>query len=423
VIQSKISFRVGFGLASVPAIIAVSYGCSSSSSPPAATAGNDSGQQEPPTTEPDANSPTPAPEASTPAHDAGASDAGGISQKVTQTNLFADTAEGGAPHVDPNLVNPWGLAFNPGGVAWISDNGTGLATLYETTQSAPLGLVVQVPLPGGVFPEAGATPAAPSGQVFNPSATVADAGATGDFLGDLFIISAEDGTISGWASSFTDKTKAKIRVDNSASNAVYKGLVIVPSTPQVLIAADFHNGKIAVFDTNYAAVTPAAGKWVDATIPAGYAPFNVASIGTSVFVAYAKQDSVQHDDQAGPGNGAVSVFQTDGTLVKSLIAAGGVLNSPWALTTVPTGGWGALPAGALLVGDFGDGAVNAFNATTGAWIGNLVNGSGTPLALSGLWALQWGVNAPEAGTTPEQLYFTAGPNGESDGLYGYLTAQ
>ncbi len=427
--MNKSSFNMRFGvggLVALSALVAAFYGCSSSSAPVTPVESTDSG-------EPDSTTVTP------PATDAGTTpvttpDGGGdagslVLQKVTQTNLFADTVEGGAPSVDPNLVNPWGLAFNPAGIAWISDNGTGLATLYKTNVTTPLSLVVQVPLPdggGGAIYNAldSGVFSAPSGQIFNASAAVPDAGATNDFMGDFFIISAEDGTISGWSPALTDTTKAALRVDMSAANAVFKGLAIIPSTPQILLAADFHNGKIDMFDTDYApiAADAGAGKWTDPSIPTGYAAFNIATDGTNVYVAYAKQDDMQHDDLAGAGNGAVSVFDLTGTLVKSLIpqSVTNSLNSPWALTTVPTGGWGMLPAGSLLVGNFGDGAIHAFNATTGALIGTLVSGT-TPLLIDGLWSLAWGANAPEAGTLPDQLYFTSGPNMESDGLYGYLT--
>ena len=420
---------LGFcGLAGLSSLVAVFYGCSSSSGSPATNEPTDAAG------EPDSTSTTPpAGDGGTPTVTPdGGSDGGAlVLQKVTQTNLFADTGEGGAPNVDPHLVNPWGLAFNPAGVAWVSDNGTGLATLYKTNQATPVDLVVEVPLPdgggGAIYPAADAgTFSAPSGQIFNPSAAVPDAGTTGDFLGDLFIISAEDGTISGWQS--TDGTKAALRVDLSSTGAVFKGLQIIPSTPPVLLAADFHNGVIDAFDTNYVAIAAGdagASKWVDPTTPAGYGPFNIATDGTSVYVAYAKQDDQQHDDVAGAGNGAVSVFNLDGTLKSSLIkqSATNTLNSPWALTWVPAGGWGALPAGTLLVGNFGDGAIHAFDSTSGALVGTLVNASSAPLLIDGLWALAWGPNAPEAGATPEQLYFTAGPNMESNGLYGYLTAQ
>jgi uncharacterized protein (TIGR03118 family) len=327
-------------------------------------------------------------------------------------------SDGGAPNVDPNLVNPWGLAFSPTGIAWIADNGPGLATLYETSMSAPLPRVVTIPPPGG---SPAGTTAAPSGQIYNPGA------GTGDFMGDSFIFSTEDGTVIGWSNTtnpFDDAgaSTASLRFDNSTANSVYKGLAINPTTPPVLLVADFHNNRIDAFDTHYAKITPDSGTgWTDSTVPAGYAPFNIFVDSGKVYVAYAKQDSQAHDDDPGVGNGAISVFDTTGTLVKSLVKTGGALNSPWALASAPTG-WGSL-GGALLVGNFGDGHVNAYDATAGTWIGNLATSSGAALSIDGLWALTYGVSNPDAGISTSQLYFTAGPNGETDGLFGYLTTQ
>jgi uncharacterized protein (TIGR03118 family) len=398
-------------------------GCSSSSSGGAAP-GEDAGTDAPsledaPSTQ-DGTMPSTSPEGG----DAGGEETGtadggeggAIAQQVTQTNLFADTADGGAPHVDPNLVNPWGLAFSPSGIAWISDNGPGLATLYETSLTAPLPRVVTVPPPGG---SPAGTTAAPSGQILNPGASA------GDFKGDTFIISTEDGTVAGWngtADPFNDAgaSTATLEYDNSAAGAVYKGLAINPTTPAVLLVADFHNNHIDVLDRTYAKIASDGGTaWTDPSVPTGYAPFNIFVDAGKVYVAYAKQDQVAHDDAAGPGNGAVSVFDTTGTLVTSLVKSGGALNSPWGLAMAPTG-WGAL-GGTLLVGNFGDGHVNAYSPTTGAWVGNLVTGSGTALAIDGLWALTYGVSNSDAGISTAQLYFTAGPNDESDGLYGYLS--
>jgi uncharacterized protein (TIGR03118 family) len=428
------SFKLSFGACgavSAAAIAIVFYGCSSSSSSPVTPVGDDSGTDAT-APEGDSGTITPTPDSGpTATPDAGDSGAALIVQKVTETNLFADT-DAGAAKVDPNLLNPWGLAFNPTGPAWISDNHTGLATLYTTAGGgAIVPLVVQIPLPdgggGAIFPalDSGTT-SAPTGQIFNASAAVPDAGTTGDFLGDVFIISAEDGTISGWAPTLPDKTKATLRVDMSSAGASFKGLQVIPSTPPVLLAADFHNGKLDAFDTNYAPVA-ITGKWTDATVPTGYAPYNIYATTTNVFIAYAKQDAEAGDDAPGAGFGQVSEFDLNGTLVKSLIAqtAGGPLNAPWGLTTVPAGGWGSLPAGALLVGNFGDGAIHAFDATSGKLLGSLAKSDGTPLLIDGLWALTWGPNTPQAadaGTLPTQLFFTAGPNDEANGLYGYLTA-
>jgi len=424
-----------YGVVGAAAAAIAFYGCSSSSGSPVTPVGDDSGTD---ATTPVGDGSTPPPKDSGPTTTPDGGDAGtpaATLQKVTQTNLFADTDAGGAPKVDPLLKNAWGLAFNPSGPAWVSDNHSGVATLYSTTGGgAILGLVVQVPLPDGgggpLYPalDSGSN-SSPTGQIFNASATVPDAGTTSDFLGDVFIISAEDGTISGWASSLVDKTKATLRVDMSSASASFKGLQIIPSTPPILLAADFHNAKIDAFDTSYAPITAdaGAGKWTDSTLPAGYAPYNIYATSTSVFVSYAKQDAQAADDQEGDGFGAVSVFDLTGTLVKSLIkvAPSNGLDGPWGMTTVPAGGWGSLPAGALLVGNFEGGAIHAFDPTSGAMLATFALSTGAPLSIDGLWALTWGPNTPQAadaGTLPTQLFFTAGPNGEDNGLYGYLTA-
>jgi uncharacterized protein (TIGR03118 family) len=427
--MNKRSFKklgVG-GLVGLSSLAAAFYGCSSDDNNPV-TPPVDGGNQ------PDSTTVTPEPDAGdagtmTTTPDGGDAGAALVLQKVTETKLFADTVDGGAANVDPNLVNSWGLAFNPSGIAWVADNGTGLLTLYKPNSPTPVPLVVQVPLPsdaGAVYPALDSgTNAAPSGQIFNASAAVPDAGTTNDFMGDFFIVSTEDGTISGWNPSLADTTKAALRVDASGSGAIFKGLAIIPSTPPLLLAADFHNGAIVAWDTNYAKVAIAAGKWVDSTVPAGYAPFNIVVSGTNVLVAYAKQDADKHDDVSGAGNGQVSIFDATGTLTKSLIpqSATGALNSPWGMTTVPAGGWGSLTAGTLLVGNFGDGAIHAYDPSSGKLLGTMVTGAGSPLLIDGLWSLAWGPNAPEAGATPDQLYFTAGPNMEDNGLFGYLKAQ
>lgn len=408
--MNSFSARFGAcGLVGLSSLAAVFYGCSSSSSalvavPTDAGKGNETG--------------TPTPESGSVSL---------IKQKVTQTNLFADTSRG-APNGDPNLLNPWGLAFTPTGTAWIADNHAGVLTVYKANLATPLPLVVQVPLTDengdALYPalDSGML-SSPSGQIFNASAAVPDAGTTGDFKGDFFIVASEDGTISGWNPSLPDMTKAALRADKSVANAVFKGLAILPSRPPVLVAADFHNGAIDTFDANYTPIAPVTGKWKDTSVPAGYAPFNIVVSGTTVFVAYAKQDAIMMDHVAGVGNGAISVFDFTGTLVKSLVpqSSTGVLNSPWGMAFVGTSGWGSFAAGTLLVGNLGDGAIHAYNPATGSVIGTVVDSRGADLHLNGLWSLIWGPNAPDAGANPNQLFFTAGPNGENDGLFGYLT--
>jgi uncharacterized protein (TIGR03118 family) len=394
------------------AFLLLAAGCSSNSSSPGSTSSPDASSVEPgdsggttPVTE---GGTTSTPEASTPG-----SDAGLTAQMVTQVNLVADTADGGAPVVDTDITNAWGIAFNPSGPAWLADNGTGLLTIWNGKVSP---LVVTVPPPGDA-----AGPAAPSGQIFN----TALAGAATAFDGDDFIVCTEDGTVSGWQRGADGglPTTATLRIDSSGAGAVFKGLAILPTTPPLLAVADFHDNQVVTFDTTYKSVAPASGAWKDPSLPAGYAPFNVVTIGSDVYVLYALQDSEMHDGQLGPGQGALSVFSPTGTLVKSLVAAGGPLSSPWGLVQAPAG-WGSI-GGQLIVANFGNGGgINVFDPTSGAQTAFFANTSGAVLHVDGLWGLAFSpVANADAGITTSQLYFTAGPNAENNGLFGYLTAQ
>ncbi len=314
-----------------------------------------------------------------------------------ETKLVANKA-GAALKTDANLKNAWGMSYAPGGAFWVSDNGTGLSTLYDgsgNTQS----LVVGIPAAGG-----GANGPV-SGQVFNSTADFGIPGGGNAF----FIFDSEDGLITGWGGA----ANASVLVDRSASGAVYKGLAIGTSGgAKFLYAANFNSGFVEVFDKNYTLTK----SFSDPNIPAGYAPFNVSNLGGLLYVTFAKQDGAKHDDVAGVGNGYVDVFQTDGTLVSRLVARG-ALNSPWGLAIAPAG-FGNL-GGALLVGNFGDGLIHAYNASTGATLGTIATKSGTPITIPGLWGLLFG-NGGNAGPT-STLYFTAGPNGEQDGLFGSIT--
>ncbi len=316
-----------------------------------------------------------------------------------QHNLVSDLP-GLADHTDTNLLNPWGISFSGTSPFWISDNHSGLSTLYNSS-GTPQSLVVTIPPPAG-----GTPPAAPTGTIFNSTTNFTVTGTTAA----RFIFSTEDGTIAAWASGST----AVLKVDNSASGAVYKGLAAGSSGGNnYLYASDFHNGKIDVFDGNFAPAS-LAGSFTDATIPAGYAPFNIQNIGGLLYVTYALQGPGAHDDAPGAGHGFVNVFDTSGHMLQRLASAG-VLNSPWGIVKAPAGFGGF--AGALLVGNFGDGRINAFDPS-GTWLGTLNDTNGYPLTIDGLWALAFG-NGGNGGE-PHTLYFTAGFNGENDGLFGSL---
>ena len=326
-------------------------------------------------------------------------------------NLVSDLP-GIADNQDPNLVNPWGISSSPTSPFWVSDNGTGLATLYNGAgQPFPVGspLVVTVPPPSG-----GAPPSAPTGQVF---ASGLGFNLVGQGTPAVFIFATEDGTISGWAGG----TAAVLKVDNSPSGAVYKGLATGNvGTSNFLYATNFNAGRIDVFDTSFAPKT-LGGSFTDPNLPAGFAPFNIQNVNGNLFVTYAKQDAAKHDDVAGPGNGLVDVYDTNGNLLKRLITQG-ALNSPWGLALSPAsfGSFG----NDLLVGNFGDGTINAFDPVTGAFLGTLKDINNNPIVDEGLWGLRFGNGAN--GLDPNSLYFTAGIPGPDDiedhGLFGSIRA-
>jgi len=337
----------------------------------------------------------------TPAPDLGAAPApdggtvGQLSQTLIQTNLTSDRTD--AANQDPNLVNAWGLAFSPAGPIWIAANGTGKAVVYNAS-GASTGLVVTIPVPPGAT-----GPAAPTGQVFN---------GTTAFQGDLFILVTEEGTIVGWRSG----TTAGLRVDRSGAGAIYKGVALVTrNTVSRLFAADFHNNRIDVFDGNYASVELPSGRFRDPQLPAGFAPFNVVAVNGALWVTYAKQDDMAKDDVPGAGLGFVDVYDFDGNFVRRF-ASGGVLNAPWGIAVAPAE-FGAL-ANQVLIGNFGDGTIHAFDAATGAAGAAVLGANGAPLVIDGLWALGFGSGAPGVGRN--QLFFTAGPNDEMNGLFGRL---
>ncbi len=334
-----------------------------------------------------------------------------------QTNLNADLP-GAANGNDPSLVNPWGLSRGPTTPWWVSDNGTGVATLYSGTGVPfPTGspIVVAVPPPKG---SAAGTTAAPTGNNFNGTHDfIVTAQATGRSGPALFLFSTEDGTISGWSPT-VNAHQAILAVDNSTSpaGAVYKGLALGHMRgANFLYAANFRAGTVDVFNAQFAPVY-LPGAFTDATIPAGYAPFNIANIGGQLYVTYAQQNGQKHDDVAGPGHGYLDVYTTAGKLVRRLVSQG-PLDSPWGLALAPAG-FGSF-SNDLLVGNFGDGRVNAFDPRTGASLGALLDQKGHPIAIGGLWGLAF-ANGGNVGPTTT-LFFTAGSGHEAHGLFGSLT--
>jgi uncharacterized protein (TIGR03118 family) len=321
--------------------------------------------------------------------------------RVDQTNLVSDIP-GLAKLKDPDLVNAWGISSGPTLPFWISDNGTGLATLYSVPGSGPPA-VSKFPLTVTIPPTAGGTTSAPTGQVFNTFGGVG-------FGGAAFLFDSEDGVISGWSGG----TKAVVDKD-FGSAAVYKGLAISdPGTNfAVLYATNFRAGTIEAYDSTFASLPLS---FTDPNLPKGYAPFNDKVINGELYVTYAKQDAEKHDDDAGAGHGFVDIFNLDGTLKERLISRG-ALDSPWGLQIAPAS-FGSF-AGDLLVGNFGNGMINAYNPTTGMFVGTLDGTDGSPLVIDGLWGLTIG-NGSVAGGSLDTVFFTAGPDGESHGLFGSL---
>ena len=323
-------------------------------------------------------------------------------QKATPVNLNSDIPNVGTVMAnDPNLVNPWGMSFLPGGPWWISDNGTGLSTLYDGT-GTPKSLVVSIPqwdgTPGGN----------PTGNVANTTTDFAIGGNATHFL-----FATEDGTIQGWSGG----TSTVIAVNNFPG-AVYKGLALASAGgANYLYAANFRNGSVDVFDKTFTAHSFGSGAFVDNTLPMGYAPFNVVNIGNGqLAVTYALQDAAKHDDVAGPGHGYVDIYDTQGNLLSRLPHIL-YLNSPWAVVVAPATGFGGF-SGDTLVGQFGSGAIVAFDPR-GNLVGLVFDPAGLQLRINGLWGLGFGNGTGSGPTTT--LYFTAGVFGEAHGILGNMT--
>lgn len=340
---------------------------------------------------------------------------------------------GGGAMQDPVLQNAWGIAFSPAGSPfWVNDNVTGCATLYAGDGSK-IGLQVSIPLPGNLVAPTSCQPldpnsppsplpAAPTGMVWNASSSFL---VPGTKLPAAFIFATEDGTLSAWTGGLTPFDHAVLAVDNSAAptaadGAVYKGLVFgLNARGLFLYATNFRHGTVDVFGPNGVSglFTPASttGGFVDPYLPAGYAPFGIANIDGDLFVSFAKQNAAKHDDVAGAGHGFVDVFDTDGHLLRRF-ASRGPLDSPWGMTRASFA-FGRF-SGKILVGNFGNGRINAFD-NHGSFVGALEDAQGAPLVIDGLWTLTLGGGR---GSSSDALFFSAGPNGETNGQFGTIAA-
>jgi uncharacterized protein (TIGR03118 family) len=347
--------------------------------------------------------------------------AGNTDRGYVQHNLVSDIP-GLAPITDPHLVNPWGMSAGPSSPLWVSDNGTGATTLYDGNghpfPPGPNPLVVTIATPPSAGPGA---VSAPTGQAFSTFDNT-----TSDFVitkngksgPAFFLFATEDGTISGWNPN-VDPTHSVIAVDRSNAvgtagdvGAVYKGLTLV-TTPagKFLYASNFRFGTVEVFDTHFNLVDVLR----DPGVAAGFAPFGLDNVAGRLFVSFAKQNALKHDDVAGDGHGFVDVF-APGTNVLHRFVTRGQLDSPWAVTLAPStfGFFG----GDILVGSFGDGHINVFDHSTGRFLGRLTNGEGDPIVIPGLWGLRFGNGALGANTNA--LFFAAGINHEAHGLFGRI---
>ncbi len=316
------------------------------------------------------------------------------------------TDEGTPPtKQDPNLINAWGIAFNPFGPVWVNNAETGTSTLYDGNGNI-IPLVVTVPAPDG-------STGAPTGIVYNGSSafTVTEGSASAP---SRFIFATEQGGLAAWAPT-VDLTHAIRVADRSMTGAIYKGLAIsAGGSGGLLYVTDFHNNRIDVFDSTFKLVT-VSGSFSDAMLPAGYAPFGIQAINGDIYVTYAKQDDNAEDDVKGAGFGYVDVFDPNGHMIRRLISRG-KLNAPWGITMSPAG-FGMM-SNRLLVSNFGDGRINVYDPATGWFMGTLRSTNGHPIQIDGLWGLAFGNGY--ADQPVDTLFFTAGPGGEDHGAYGRI---
>ena len=335
-----------------------------------------------------------------------------------QQNLVSDlSTEGATQPVDPDLLNPWGIVNPPGGPLWVADNNSGFSTLYNGA-GVKVALTVMIPPPMGGMP-----PAAPTGVVWNGTSKFIISNMTVSGAAN-FIFDTEDGTISAWNSTVdpivAGASTATLVVDNSSKSAVYKGLALGSRSTlasngsgEYLYATNFREGVVEEYDSTFTFVN----SFTDTTLPAGFAPFGIRNINGNLWVTFARQNAAKHDDAPGKGNGYVDVFDTDGNLLRRFVSKG-KLNSPWGMALAPAN-FGKF-SNELLIGNTADGTINAYDLATGHFVGTLDGQKGKPITNDRLWSLDFGDTVTAA--SPSDLFFTAGLNNETDGLFGKIVA-
>jgi uncharacterized protein (TIGR03118 family) len=323
---------------------------------------------------------------------------------VSDGSLAAATA-------DRNLINPWGIAFAPDSPVWIANNATGTATLYDGRGLKDPRVVA---LPAGMNGAAN-----PSGVVFNGTTDFRVSNGTQSAAAS-FIFDGEGGTLIAWAPT-VDPANGIIVYDDGGGGAVYTGLAIAADRgANFLYATDFRNNKIDVFDRDFTKVAAAAGAFTDPSLAAGFAPFGIGAVTTGgetvLIVTYAQRAPGSNAAVNGPGLGLVNVFDTSGALLRHLVPVGGNLNAPWGIALAPAG-FGSL-SNTLLIGNFGDGVINAYDPATGAWVESIRDSAGQQIATPGLWGIAFGNGARNQPVTT--LFFAAGVANEAAGVYGRI---
>lgn len=301
---------------------------------------------------------------------------------------------GKAPHIDPLMVNAWGLTYGPGGPFWISDQGSGWSTLYNGKGVAKS---LQVVVPSA----SGAGPGSPTGIAFNGSPDFQVQGWSA-----IFLFATLDGTISGWAPQ-SNPNASIIAVNNSATGAVYTGLAITSKpSGNFLYAADVANNKVDMFDGSFNLVM----SFTDPTLPAGFGPFGIQDINGLVYVGFAPAD--------GSKGGAIDIFEEDGTFVRQL-AAGKPLNQPWGFAVAPKN-FGKLSNTLLVSNNTNSGTINAFNLVSGQFVGTVRDTNGKNIVIDQVWGIEFGGGTANNGRT-NQLFFTAGPHNNLAGTFGVIS--